>query len=179
MHGYPGTGLSRRSMLMSVGAAASAATVPSPFSTVALAQPGASAQGITTKKLPKTADVLPAIGMGTYLTFDVLPGKPRAHLREIMHRFYEGGGRVIDTSPLYGMSEISVGDFATAMDITDQLFITNKVWTTGEYLGDDSHARRSLEQSMQRLWREKIEVMQVHSLVNVDIMVPLLNAWKQ
>ena len=143
------------------------------------AQAQAAAGSLIARKLPRSDERLPAVGLGTYLTFDVLPGKPRGHLKEVMRRFYEGGGRVVDTSPLYGMSEISVGDFASAMGVTDELFITNKVWTTGEYLGDDSHARRSLEQSKQRLWREKLDVMQVHSLVNVDIMVPLLNAWKQ
>ena len=50
-----------------------------------------------------------------------------------------------------GGIEISVGDFATAFGITDRMFITNKIWSTGEFLGDESHARRSLEQSMQRL----------------------------
>jgi diketogulonate reductase-like aldo/keto reductase len=59
------------------------------------------------------------------------------------------------------------------------MFITNKIWSTGEFLADESHARRSLEQSMQRLWRNKIDVMQVHSLVNVDVIVPILRAWKQ
>jgi diketogulonate reductase-like aldo/keto reductase len=152
---------------------------PRGFAPPAFGQGLSGAGPLNTKKLPKSDEVLPAIGMGTYLTFDVLPGKPREHLREVMRRFYEGGGRVIDTSPLYGMSEVSVGDFATAMGVTNDLFITNKVWSTGEFLGDNSHARRSLEQSMQRLWRDKIDVMQVHSLVNVDIMVPLLNAWKQ
>lgn len=169
--------LSRRSVLGALGAGAAAAASPALLGPVpARAQ---AAGTLNLKKLPRSDEMLPAVGLGTYLTFDVLPGRPRDHLREVLRRFYEGGGRVVDTSPLYGMSEISVGDFATALGITDNLFITNKVWTTGEFLGDDSHARRSLEQSMQRLWRERIDVMQVHSLVNVDIMVPLLNAWKQ
>ncbi|MEH3148290.1 MAG: aldo/keto reductase [Methylobacterium frigidaeris] len=166
---------SRRALLGVLGAAAAAPAL-APASSLAQA---ANSAAIALKTLPRSGERLPAVGMGTYLTFDVLPGRPRDHLREVMRRFYEGGGRVVDTSPLYGMSEISVGDFATALGVTDDLFITNKVWSTGEYLGDDSHARRSLEQSRQRLWRERIDVMQVHSLVNVDIMVPLLNAWKQ
>jgi diketogulonate reductase-like aldo/keto reductase len=135
--------------------------------------------GLMTKKIPRTGEVVPAIGLGSFLTFDVLPGQPREHIREVIRRFWEGGGRVIDTSPLYGMAEINVGDFATALGINDQVFIGNKIWSTGEYLADDSHAARSLEQSRQRLWREKIDLMQCHSLVNVDVIVPLLRAWKK
>lgn len=167
----------RRDFIKSVGLGAAALTLPAmPF-----AAGSAHAQGtdLITRKIPRTGEVLPAIGLGTYLAFDVLPGQPRDNIREVMQRFWDGGGRVIDTSPLYGTGEISVGDFATAFGITDKLFITNKIWSTGEFLADDSHARRSLEQSMQRLWREKIDVMQVHSLVNVDQILPVLQNWKK
>ncbi|HMK43538.1 MAG TPA: aldo/keto reductase [Dissulfurispiraceae bacterium] len=134
---------------------------------------------IITKKIFRTGETLPAIGLGTYLTFDVIPGQPREFIREVIRRFWEGGGRVIDTSPLYGTGEISVGDFATALGITDRMFVTNKIWSTGEFLADESHANRSLEQSMQRLWRSRIDVMQVHSLVNVDVIIPILRGWKK
>jgi diketogulonate reductase-like aldo/keto reductase len=130
---------------------------------------------LITRKIPRSGEVLPAIGLGTYLTFDLLPGAPRNNIRDVMKIFWEGGGRVFDTSPLYGSGEISVGDFATSMGINEQMFICNKIWSTGEFLADDSHARKSFEQSQQRLWREKIDVMQVHSLVNVDQIVPALD----
>src|ERR687896_332343 len=136
---------------------------------------GAEAQtpGLITKQIPRTGEVVPAIGLCSFLTFDVLPGQPREPLREVIRRFSEGGGRVIDTSPLYGMAEVNVGDFASALGINDQVFVGNKIWSTGEYLADDSHAARSLEQSRQRLWRDQIDLMQCHSLVNVDVIAPL------
>jgi diketogulonate reductase-like aldo/keto reductase len=131
------------------------------------------------RPIPRTGEALPAIGLGTFLTFDVIPGQPREHLQEVMRNFWAAGGRVIDTSPLYGTGEISVGAFATALGINDAMFIANKVWATGEYLADESHLRRSLELSQGRLWREQIDLMQCHSLVNVDLVVPYLHAWKK
>jgi diketogulonate reductase-like aldo/keto reductase len=171
-------GMSRREFTKALGLGLTAGALGGGglFSTAAHA---AVPTGLITRAIPRTGELVPAIGLGTYLTWDVLPGAPRDHIREILRRFWDGGGRVVDTSPLYGTGEISVGDFATSLGIADKLFITNKVWSTGEFLADDSHARRSLEQSMQRLWRDRIDVMQVHSLVNVDPMLAILRGWKQ
>ena len=96
-----------------------------------------------------------------------------------MARYWAGGARVVDTSPLYGTAEITVGDYATALGISDRLFIANKIWATGDFLADESHALQSLRTSEGRLWRERIDLMQVHSLVNVDLIVPYLRAWKK
>jgi diketogulonate reductase-like aldo/keto reductase len=134
---------------------------------------------VITKPIPRTNEQVAAIGMGTFLTFDVLSDQPRDNIREVIRRFSDGGGRLIDVSPLYGMSEVNVGEFAAELDIAEDLFITNKIWATGEYLGDDSHALRQLEQSMQRLSRDRIDTMQVHSLVNVEMVIPFLREWKQ
>ncbi|MDH5264407.1 MAG: aldo/keto reductase [Betaproteobacteria bacterium] len=167
----------RRDFMKTIGAGAAAAALPPALLGGASAR--AQTPELVTKKIPRTGEVIPAVGLGTYLTFDVLPGQPRDHVREVIKRFWEGGGRVIDTSPLYGTGEISVGDFATSLGIGKEMFITNKIWSTGEFLADESHARRSLEQSMQRLWRDRIDVMQVHSLVNVDQILPVLRNWKR
>ena len=168
--------LSRRRLLQATGLAAGALALPTLFH-------GAAAQAapanLILRAIPKTGEKVPAIGLGTFLTFDIKPGQPRDHLREIMKRFYDGGGRVVDTSPLYGMSEVSVGDFATSLGITRDLFITNKTWATGQWLGDDSQARSQLQQSMERLWRDKIDVMQCHSLVNVPVIVNIFKEWKK
>jgi diketogulonate reductase-like aldo/keto reductase len=139
----------------------------------------AKSKEILLKTVPRTGEKLPAVGLGTHMTFDVKPGKPREHLKEVLNIFYDAGGRVVDTSPLYGMAEVSIGDFATALGITDKLFIANKTWVTGDWLGDDSHALKQLRQSCERLWREQTDVMQCHSLVNDAVVIPLLKAWKQ
>lgn len=134
---------------------------------------------ITMKTIPRTGEKVPPIGLGTHMAFDVKPGKPREHLRDVMKIFYDGGGRIIDTSPLYGTAEVNIGDYATALDITRELFIADKIWVTGEWLGDDSHAQRQLWRSMERLWRDQIDLMQVHSLVNARTVVRAMQEWKK
>lgn len=134
---------------------------------------------ILTKRLARTDETLPAIGLGTFLAFDTIPGHKRDHLGEVLRRYWAGGARVVDTSPLYGTAELTVGDYATALGIADRLFVANKIWATGDFLADESHALQSLRQSEGRLWRERIDLMQVHSLVNVDAIVPYLRAWKK
>jgi diketogulonate reductase-like aldo/keto reductase len=100
-------------------------------------------------------------------------------LREVTRRFWAAGGRVFDTSPLYGMAEVNVGQFASALGINDKMFVSNKLWATGEYLEDDRAGEDGLRLSRERLWRDKIDLMLCHSLVNVDVMVPLMHAWKK
>lgn len=179
--------VSRRSVLGLLGfGAATAALTPTFFKTAqAQNQPQPSRptstqpSPIITKEIPRTKEKLPAIGLGTFMTFDALSNQPRAHLQQVMRRFWDAGGRVVDTSLLYGMSEVNVGEFARTLGLTNDLFITNKTWATGEYLGDPRQAQRQLEQSLTRLSRDRIDVMQVHSLVNVDAILPLLKAWKK
>ena len=86
-----------------------------------------------TRFIPKTKEAIPAIGLGTFMTFDVEPGGKRDHLLEVTRRFWEAGGRVIDTSPLYGMAEVNVGHFASKLGITDQMFVSNKVWDSYDF----------------------------------------------
>jgi aryl-alcohol dehydrogenase-like predicted oxidoreductase len=131
------------------------------------------------KNIPGTEISLPAIGLGTFQTFDALPEDARAVRAEVLRRFWAADGRVVDVSPLYGLSEENIARHAVPAGIQNELFLTNKIWSTGEHLWDDSHALRSLNTSMQRLSRTRpIDVMQCHSLVNVETIVPILHAWK-
>jgi diketogulonate reductase-like aldo/keto reductase len=171
----------RRQLIKTFGLGAAAIMLPA----AGLLSGTARSQGmdlpgdIIMRRIPRTNEVLPAIGLGTFMTFDIVPGQKRGNLHEVVRRFWQAGGRVFDTSPLYGMAEVNLGDFATSLHINDQMFVTNKIWSTGEYLADDSHAERSLKLSRERLWRERIDLMQCHSLVNVDVIIPLLYAWKK
>src|ERR1700730_16476170 len=145
----------------------------------AIGQSGIAAGDLIMRKIPKGEVMLPAIGLGTFITFYLLPGARRDHLLEVTRRFWAAGGRVFDTSPLYGMAEVNVGQFASVLGINDKMFVSNKVWATGEYLADDRQGEDSLRLSSERLWRDKIDLMLCHSLVNVDIIVPLMHAWKK
>jgi aryl-alcohol dehydrogenase-like predicted oxidoreductase len=134
----------------------------------------------THRPIPGSDISVPAVGLGTFQTFDALPEDARAVRVEVMRRFWAEGGRVVDVSPLYGTSEENIARYAVPAGISDEMFLTNKIWSTGEHLWDESYARRSLETSMRRLSRTApIDVMQCHSLVNVETVVPMMHAWKQ
>lgn len=173
----------RRSLLKATGVVGAGALL------AASAAGGAQAAGPARAAAPSNRDILyrtvgrtgerlPAVGLGTFMTFDKRPGAQRGHLREVMQRYWEAGGRVVDISPLYGGSEVSVGDFANDLGITNEMFVTDKSWATGEYLSDESHMLRRLETSKARLWREQIDLIQVHSLVNAEAAIPVLRRWK-
>ncbi|HIK13796.1 MAG TPA: aldo/keto reductase [Leptolyngbyaceae cyanobacterium M33_DOE_097] len=183
----PERSLSRRTTLRLMGLGAVSTVIPTVVNGcgIRVAQGQASspvqnqASDLLMKEIPRTKERIPAIGMGTFLTFDVLQNQPRNNLQQVMRRFWENGGRMIDVSPLYGMSEVNVGEFAETLGFTDELLIANKIWATGDYLGDRSHAQQQFEQSLKRLSRDRLDLLQVHSLVNVEMMVPLLKEWKQ
>jgi aryl-alcohol dehydrogenase-like predicted oxidoreductase len=179
-----GLSTNRRVFLGAAGAAASASVMgvqvaqaqtnaPAPTAATTDARP------VITRKVGKVDVTLTALGLGTFLTFDLLPGANRDHLRDITKTYIDAGVGVVDTSPLYGTGEMSTGAFLSAMGVTDRLFISNKIWSTGDFLADESHALKSFEQSQLRLWRSKIDLMFCHSLVNVDVALPILRAWRK
>lgn len=169
--------LNRRRLLH--GALGVAAALPAGLLLPAAAQAQTPSGAAITRSAGRSNQTLTALGLGTFLTFDLLPGSPRDHLRDVTRQYLEAGVGVIDTSPLYGTSETSVGSFLGAMGRTDKVFISNKIWSTGDFLADESHARASLDRSLLRLWRSKIDLMFCHSLVNVDVVLPILRAWKK
>jgi len=65
------------------------------------------------------------------------------------------------------------------MPEASEIFLTNKIWAKGEYLGDESHAEESFRQSRLRTWRDRINLMQCHSIANAQVIVPLLRSWKK
>lgn len=176
--------ISRRTAIkmMGLGAATTALTPLVSHSGQAKSQTQPNSQQsspLITKEIPRTKERIPAIGLGTFMAFDVKSDRPRDNLQQVMRRFWDAGGRTIDVSPLYGLSEANVGEIAQKLGITKDMFVANKIWATGKYLGDRSQAQSQFEQSTRELSRDRMDLVQVHSLVNVDIIVPLLRAWKK
>lgn len=130
---------------------------------------------IQTKKIPSTSEALPIIGLGTWQTFDVGPAPAeRQPLQEVLAEFSATGGKLIDSSPMYGKSEEVAGELTAKLDLRPKLFIATKVWTQGKAEGV-----RQMEESMRKLKAAKIDLMQVHNLVDVDSHLQTLGEWKR
>jgi diketogulonate reductase-like aldo/keto reductase len=113
------------------------------------------------------------IGLGTWQTFDVGQAESaRKPLEEVLSLFVQLGGRVVDSSPMYGRSEEVLGDLAVKLGVRDELFMATKVWTSGRVAGI-----RQMEESERRL-RGRVDLMQVHNLVDVDTHLKTLKEWK-
>ncbi|MSP48683.1 MAG: aldo/keto reductase [Alphaproteobacteria bacterium] len=128
-----------------------------------------------TRAIPSSGEALPVVGCGTWRTFDVGSGpKERAPLREVLRILFEAGGSVIDSSPMCGASEAVVGDLLAAMKAHDRAFVATKVWTTGLQAGI-----AQMQQSMRLLKDERVELMQIHNLVDWRTHLATLRAWKE
>ncbi|HYI11904.1 MAG TPA: aldo/keto reductase [Thermoanaerobaculia bacterium] len=126
-----------------------------------------------TRAIPSTKEQLPVIGLGTWQTFDVGgSASARKPLLDVLALFVQLGGRVIDSSPMYGRSENVVGDLAVELGLRDKLFMATKVWTSGKRAGIEQ-----MEDSTRKL-RGKVDLMQVHNLLDAEAHLETLKAWK-
>lgn len=125
------------------------------------------------RAIPSTGELLPVIGLGTSGPFEVgIDPKDRAPLSAVLGAFFAGGATVIDTSPMYSSAESVLGDLLTA-EMRPRAFIATKVWTRGEREGVMQMTR-----SMEMLRRKKVELMQVHNLLDLDVHLKTLRRWK-
>lgn len=131
------------------------------------------AQGaLPARRIPASGDSIPVIGLGTWITFNVGQDPPeRARCVQVMKAFFEGGGRVIDSSPMYGSSQGVVGEGLARLGATGQVFSAEKVWTSGDGAAQIEATRR--------LWGvPRFDLMQVHNLLAIDRQLPLLMEMK-
>ena len=128
-----------------------------------------------TRMIPSTGELLPAVGMGTWQTFDAgSADAERAPLVEVLRRFFAGGARLIDSSPMYGRAESLVGDLLAQGGFAGEPFLATKVWTRGEQAGIDQ-----MNESFRRMRTKRMDLLQVHNLIDVETHLATLRAWKE
>jgi len=126
------------------------------------------------KTIPSTNETVPAIGMGTWRTFNVGADKAaRAQRTEVLARFFELGGRIIDSSPMYGSSQSVVGDALARLGRTGDAFAADKVWVSGGENGPPQIAETSARWGVDRF-----DLLQVHNLVSWEAHLETLFAMK-
>ena len=147
---------------------------------MALIPPARAAETPLKRPIPKTGELLHAIGLGTWQTFDVgADAGGRAAAREVLARFAKAGGQMVDSSPMYGSSESVVGDLVAELGAEKPLFLATKVWTTGRESGI-----RQMEESFRRMRtltsnHRVMDLMQVHNLTDVKTQLKTLREWKE
>jgi diketogulonate reductase-like aldo/keto reductase len=133
------------------------------------------ASPILTRPIPASGEALPVIGLGTWQTFDVGSGaSERAPLEEVLREFAALGGKLLDSSPMYGRSEEVAGDLMTKLALRPKLFVATKVWISGQREGVTQ-----MRDSLRKLRADPIDLLQVHNLLDVAAHLETLRAWKR
>jgi aryl-alcohol dehydrogenase-like predicted oxidoreductase len=130
--------------------------------------------GLIQRAIPSSGERLPLVGIGTARRYNVgTSAEERAPLKEVLKRLPELGGKLIDTAPSYGTAETVVGDLVRDIGNRDRLFIATKVRKQ-----DLADAKKEIEQSFEILHTDKIDLIQVHNLVGLDDVLPVLREMK-
>ena len=128
-----------------------------------------------TRVIPSSREPLPVVGCGTYMGFDRAPGSAEfARLPAVLSGLHAAGGTVVDSSPMYGKAEAAVGQVMEAAGLQGQVFLATKVWTTGRAAGI-----RQMENSLRLLRTHRVDLMQVHNLVDWKTHLATLRGWKE
>jgi aryl-alcohol dehydrogenase-like predicted oxidoreductase len=126
------------------------------------------------RAIPSSGEKLPIIGCGTSRVFDVSIGSSDyQRLPGVLQALYEAGGSVIDTSPMYGKAEAVTGELFKTSASRSKAFVATKVWTNGREDGISQ-----MQKSMQLLQTDKIDLMQVHNLLDWRVHLATLRDWK-
>ena len=170
-HGDPEN--TQRARFLRVGAAVAAQLAIGPLhaqSAAPVPQPR-----MHVRAIPSSGEQLGVIGCGTWQTFDVGSAEEdRKRLADVLRVLVDAGGSVLDSSPMYGRSEAVAGDLLTQLGLHDKAFVATKVWTSGAGEGV-----RQMEASMRLLQHPRIELMQIHNLVDWRTQLKTLRAWKE
>jgi diketogulonate reductase-like aldo/keto reductase len=158
--------LSRRSLLGGLAAASTAVLRPWP----ALCQ----GRAIITRPIPSTGETLPVVGLGSWITFNVGDDiVAREACAEVMRAFFEAGGRMIDSSPMYGSSQKVIGYGLGKLDQQPKLFSADKVW-----ISPGSRGAGQIEASRRYWGVPRFDLLQVHNLLSWEEHLRTLRAMK-
>src|SRR4026208_271811 len=164
--------MTRREAAKIMGTATASLILPTDTSR---GQAKSESSAMLTRTIPSSGEKLPVIGLGTWRAFDVnLSADIQRQLEDVLSLFVKLGGRVIDSSPMYGRAEEVIGQLTSTLGIRDKVFLATKVWTEGKQSGI-----QSMERSMSLLRTNRIELIQVHNLVDVNTQLATLQEWKQ
>jgi len=159
--------ISRRRFLQTNAAAALMYTLAPGFAFAAESE-------VIKKTIPSSGERLSVIGLGTSRTFDVDSDKAvTSPLMEVMQAFFDNGGQLIDSSPMYGSAEAVTGALVRQATNKQDMFTATKVWTYGKREGIEQ-----MERSMQRLGVDQIDLMQIHNLRDWQTQIDTLIDWK-
>src|SRR5213592_1120990 len=161
--------MTRREAAKLIGGTAAAVVLP------ITTQAAAESSTMLTRMIPSSGETLPVIGLGTWRAFDVdLTSDIRRQLEEVLSLFVKLGERGVDSSPMYGRAEEVIGELTAALGIRERLFLATKVWTRGRENGIES-----IERSMALLRTNRIDLMQVHNLLDAHTHLATLRQWKE
>ena len=161
----------RRVALRALAAMGTAAFLrPSLATTLATTGAATQASPVITRRIPSSGEAIPVVGLGSWITFNVgNDSVARDACAQVMRNFFDAGGRMIDSSPMYGSSQQVIGYGLTKLDKTSEVFSADKVWT---YSG--SQGREQMETS-RRYWNiKRFDLMQVHNLLSWEDHLPTL-----
>jgi aryl-alcohol dehydrogenase-like predicted oxidoreductase len=160
--------IERRTILKMMAATTATAAAPSVLQ-------AAGAAPMATRRVPRTGEALPVIGMGSADTFDVGDDDAsRAPLQNVLRGLVDAGGSIVDTSPMYGRAEGVLGDLLQELKLRPRTWLATKVWTRGRDAG-----AKQIGQSLARLRTDRLELLQIHNLLDWREHLPTIRALQE
>lgn len=167
-------GFTRRKLL-TLAAGVSAVYTLGPAVAQTVLSTGTGGKTMQTRAIPSSNEPLPIVGLGTYRGFDVSPqDQAYRQLPGVLRALFEKGGTVIDSSPMYGRAEENTGELLSIHEPRSPAFLATKVWTRGREEGI-----AQMEQSFKLLQTDRIDLMQIHNLLDWQTHLPTLRQWKE
>ena len=167
--------MDRRSFLAMSGVAAVTGAGAVAQAAGAAAQP----RKLLLRKIPSSGEMIPAVGLGTSGPFEVGGNeRDRGPLRDVLAAFFDSGCTLIDTSPMDSTAEAVLGDLLTT-EQQAKAFIATKVWTPNSGGHGEQKGVEQMQRSMSLLKHPRIDLMQVHNLVDLEVHLKTLRRWKE